>query len=57
MIAEHISGSVDAFVELMNQEAQAIGATNTHFTNPHGLTDPDHYTTVYDIYLMLGCGS
>ena len=53
MIAEHISGSVDAFVELMNQEAQAIGATNTHFTNPHGLTDPDHYTTVYDIYLML----
>ena len=53
MIAEHVGGSVDGFVSLMNQEAQEIGATNTHFTNPHGLTDPDHYTTVYDIYLMM----
>ncbi len=52
MIAEHISGSVDAFVSLMNEEAEAIGATDTHFTNPHGLTDADHYTTVYDIYLI-----
>ncbi|MCD7743899.1 MAG: serine hydrolase [Lachnospiraceae bacterium] len=52
MIAEHVAGSVDAFVELMNEEAQAIGATSTHFTNPHGLTDSDHYTTVYDIYLI-----
>lgn len=52
MIAEHIGGSVDNFVALMNEEALAIGATNTHFANPHGLTDPDHYTTVYDIYLM-----
>lgn len=53
MIAEHIGGSVDNFVSMMNEEAAAIGATNTHFTNPHGLTDPDHYTTVYDIYLMM----
>ncbi len=52
MIAEYISGSVDAFVELMNEEAEAIGATDTHFTNPHGLTDPNHYTTAYDIYLI-----
>ncbi|MCD8022285.1 MAG: serine hydrolase [Lachnospiraceae bacterium] len=51
-IAEHIAGSVDAFVELMNEEAAALGATNTHFTNPHGLTDSDHYTSVYDIYLI-----
>ncbi len=52
MIAEHVGGSVDNFVAMMNEEARALGATNTHFTNPHGLTDPDHYTTVYDIYLM-----
>lgn len=52
MIAEHVGGSVDNFVSMMNEEAQAIGATDTHFTNPHGLTDSEHYTTVYDIYLM-----
>ncbi len=52
MVAEHIAGSVDAFVELMNEEALEIGATDTHFTNPHGLTDSEHYTTVYDIYLI-----
>lgn len=50
-IAKHIAGSTEAFVEMMNQETQEIGATNTHFTNPHGLQDEDHYTTVYDIYL------
>ncbi len=53
MIAEHIGGSVDNFIAMMNEEAAALGATGTHFTNPHGLTDPNHYTTVYDIYLML----
>lgn len=52
MIAEHVGGSVEQFVAMMNEEALAIGATNTHFMNPHGLTDPEHYTTVYDIYLM-----
>lgn len=52
MIAEHIGGSVENFIAMMNQEALEIGATNTHFTNPHGLTDSEHYTTVYDIYLM-----
>ena len=52
MIAEHVGGSVDAFVDLMNQEAAALGATRTHFTNPHGLTDEDHYTCLYDLYLM-----
>ena len=36
----------------MNDEAVKLGATNTHFTNPHGLTDEDHYTTAYDLYLM-----
>ena len=51
-IAEHISGSEEAFVELMNTEAQALGATGTHFVNPHGLPDANHYTTAYDLYLM-----
>lgn len=51
-IAEHISGSVEAFAELMNQEAAAIGATQSHFVNPHGLPDENHYTTVYDMYLI-----
>lgn len=44
-IAENIGGSYDGFVEMMNQEARAIGATGTHFTNPHGLHDENHYTT------------
>lgn len=52
-IAKHISGSVEEFVNLMNEEAQSLGATGTHFVNPHGLHDENHYTTVYDVYLML----
>ena len=51
-IAEHISGSEEAFVELMNTEARALGATGTHFANPHGMPNDDHYTTAYDLYLM-----
>lgn len=52
MVAEYISGSVESFTELMNTEAKMLGATNSHFVNPNGLTDPDHYTTVYDLYLI-----
>ena len=52
LIAEYLSGSVESFAKVMNEEALKLGATNTHFTNPHGLTDEDHYTTVYDLYLM-----
>ncbi|MGI6020132.1 MAG: D-alanyl-D-alanine carboxypeptidase family protein [Lachnospiraceae bacterium] len=52
-IARHIGGSTEKFVEMMNEEARLLGATNTHFVNPSGLHDADHYTTVYDIYLML----
>lgn len=51
-IAVHIGGSVERFVDMMNQEAAAIGAANTHFMNPHGLHDEEHYTTAYDVYLM-----
>lgn len=52
LIAENVGGSVEGFVELMNQEAHRLGATNTHFTNPHGLTDANHFTTAYDLYLI-----
>lgn len=52
MIAEGIAGSIDAFADMMNEEAMALGATNTHFVNPHGLSDDNHYTTVYDMYLI-----
>lgn len=51
-IAEHISGSVDKFVELMNKRAKEIGAVNTNFVNPHGLHDPNHYSTAYDMALI-----
>lgn len=52
MIAEGVAGSVEEFADMMNEEARRIGATNTHFVNPHGLSDEEHYTTVYDIYLI-----
>ena len=52
ILAETVAGSEEAFVELMNAKAAELGAVNTHFTNPHGLHDPDHYTTAYDVYLM-----
>lgn len=51
-LAVHISGSVEAFAELMNEEARKLGATNSHFVNPHGLHNDNHYTTVYDLYLI-----
>ena len=56
-IAEHISGSEEAFAELMNSEAAKLGATSTHFVNPHGLHDEDHYTTAYDLYLIFNAAS
>lgn len=51
-IAEHISGDVDSFAALMNQEAKALGATKSNFVNPHGLPDENHYTTIYDMHLL-----
>lgn len=52
-LAVHISGSEADFVQAMNKEARALGATGTHYVNAHGLHDPDHYTTVYDLYLVM----
>lgn len=51
-LGRYISGSDAAFVELMNQRASELGATHTHFTNPHGLHSTEHYTTAYDLYLI-----
>ncbi len=52
LIAENVGGTVEHFMELMNQEALLLGATNTNFVNPHGLSDINHYTTAYDLYLI-----
>lgn len=51
-IAIDVAGSVDAFVEKMNQKAQELGCTGTHFNNPHGLPDEKHYTTAHDMALI-----
>lgn len=51
-IAEHISGSVDAFAELMNDRAKELGCEDTHFINPHGLPNDNHYTSAYDMALI-----
>lgn len=51
-IADYIGGSVPGFADMMNKEAVALGATGTHFVNPNGLQDENHYTTAYDLYLM-----
>lgn len=53
MLGTHIAGSEKKFVELMNKELKMLGATNTHFQNAHGLHHPEHYTTAYDLYLMV----
>jgi len=53
VIAEYISGSVEEFVVLMNETAKELGCLNTNFVNPHGLHDPDHYTTAYDLSLIV----
>lgn len=51
-IAEHIGGTEEQFVAMMNAKAQAIGATDTHYVNSHGLHDPDHYSTAHDLALI-----
>lgn len=51
-LGRYIAGSDEAFVTMMNERAQQLGATHTHFTNPNGLQDENHYTTGYDLYLI-----
>ena len=52
-VAEHVGGSVDAFVQTMNTRAQELGCTNTVFTNPTGLPDENQHTTAHDMALIM----
>lgn len=52
-MAVEIAGSVENFTSMMNTKAAEIGCTNTHFVNANGLPDPNHYTTAYDLALIL----
>ena len=54
-IAEHIGGSVDGFLAMMNERAREIGALDTHFATPNGLDTEGHYTTAYDLALIAAC--
>lgn len=51
-VAEHIGGTMQAFVDMMNARAEELGCLGTHFANPHGLHEDDHYTTAYDMALI-----
>jgi len=51
-LAEHVSGSVSSFAQLMNAKARELGCTNTNFVNPNGLTNSSHYTTPHDMALI-----
>ena len=51
-LAEHIAGSVDAFAEMMNNKAKEIGCLDTHFVNPNGVHNEEHYSTAYDLALI-----
>lgn len=51
-LAEHISGSVEAFAKLMNLTAKRIGVINSHFVNPNGMPDGRHHSTAYDLALV-----
>lgn len=52
VLAEHIAGSVESFSEMMNNKAVELGCKNTHFVNPNGIHNEDHYSTAYDLALM-----
>lgn len=51
-IAEHVGGTYDTFIQMMNDKATELGCTNSHFNNPHGLPDENHYTTAHDMALI-----
>jgi len=51
-LADHIGGSVRGFADMMNARAFELGARETHFCNPHGLHDPEHYSSAYDLALI-----
>lgn len=51
-VAEHVGGTIDDFVEMMNTKSKELGCVNSHFANPHGLSDDAHYTCAYDMALI-----
>lgn len=51
-IGEHVSGNIESFVDLMNKTAEKLGCKNTHFNNPNGLPDENHYTSAHDMALI-----
>lgn len=51
-IGEHVGGTMDEFVNMMNAKAKELGCTGSHFCNPNGLPDPDHYVTAHDMALI-----
>lgn len=51
-IAIEIAGNIESFADLMNETAQRIGLTDTHFTNPHGLDNAEHYSSAYDLAML-----
>ena len=53
-IAEHVGGDYDTFIDMMNEKAEELGCTNTHFNNPNGLPDEDHYVSARDMALIAG---
>lgn len=51
-VAEHVGGDYDTFIKMMNDKAKELGCKNTHFNNPHGLPDENHYTSARDMALI-----
>lgn len=54
-VAVHVGGTLENFVSMMNEKAASLGLSNTHFTNPHGLHDDDHYTTARELAALAAC--
>ena len=52
VLAEYVGGSVEKFSDMMNEKAKELGCENSHFVNPNGIHNPEHYTTAYDMYLI-----
>ena len=53
VLAEHVGGSIESFVSMMNTKVHDLGLENTHFTNAYGLHDENHYTTAYDLAIIM----
>ena len=53
VLAEYVGGSIDSFVSMMNTKANELGLTNSHFTNPYGLQDENHYSTAHDLAIIM----